>query len=193
MFGFNYSKSSHASFIPCPLYHNLFIDNKIQNTYTVWPRFISSMPALATWTSLEPLVWSSVSTFFPLLSIQLPARFFEKINLIRSLCGSKSSLSPSVLKMAYKPHPTPIISLIFFPVLSTSQSITTTLASLFPDCTITSEPLHKPLHRCNLPHRHHPPQEAYLKTTFLKITTQYSPLTSAFPTPLLPLSFSFFP
>ena len=107
MFGFNYSKSSHASFIPCPLYHNLFIDNKIQNTYTVWPRFISSMPALATWTSLEPLVWSSVSTFFPLLSTQLPARFFEKINLIRSLCGSKSSLSPSVLKMAYKPHPTP--------------------------------------------------------------------------------------
>ena len=63
-------------------------------------------------------------------------------------------------------QPPPIISLILFPVLPTSHSITTTLASLFPDCTITSEPLHKPLHRCNLPHRHHPPQEAYLKTTF---------------------------
>ena len=32
-------KSSHASFIPCPLYHNLFIDNKIQNTYTVLTTF----------------------------------------------------------------------------------------------------------------------------------------------------------
>ena len=68
--------------------------------------------------------------FFPLFSTQLSARFFEKINLIRSLCGSKSSLSPSVLKMAYKPTP-PIISLILFPVLPTSHSITTTLASLF--------------------------------------------------------------
>ena len=112
--------------------------------------------------------------FSPLFSTQLPARLFEKINLIRSLCGSKSSLSASVLKMTYKDAFPTIISLILFPVLSTSHSIIATLDSLFLDCIITSEPLHKPLHRCNLPHRHSP-QEALSKDHLLK---NYNPILS---------------